>query len=555
MSKTGKKEHYRTAVYCRLSDEDYVKRREVSESIENQLAICRDYIASHPELDETGVYLDDGYTGLNYDREGYRRMMADAGQGKIDCIITKSLARLGREHAETIRLFKETFVLQQIRYIAVVDRIDFNGKIESMELPMKVVMNDQYSMETSKNIRSVFAVKAVRGEFIGAFASYGYKKDEKNKNHLVIDPPAAEVVRRIYAEFMAGKTITAIAHGLNENHILCPSEYKKQAGLRYRNNKRLEQTVYWTYGTVKKILLNENENYIGNMVQHRTEKMAYNLPRMTAVPKENWIRAEHTHEPIIEKADYELVQKWLGQRRSGMEHCQLKKALFSGMVFCGECGRCLTRSTRKDGEIFRCSTYARIGKNYCSQHLIYRFELEELVFAAIVNYVSDTLQTMNFQTERQKFLQERDVCFCHTDKNGVPKRAPEYEKDWEEQQKSMEQTYQTMLNYLSQGEIDAKDFQIFKEKYHRKKERLAVQRQEWEAEFLRNQAQKAAYDKWEAAFLRERKFQELSREMLICLIERIDVYADCHINIRFRFRAPEIPSELSHMKTATRNPF
>ena len=132
-----KKELYRTAIYCRLSDEDYNKKRDLSESIENQLAICRKYIEEKADLEEVGVYIDDGHTGLNYKRDGYIRMMEDVDDGKIDCIITKTLARLGREHAETIKLFKQTFVIKQLRYIAVVDNIDFNGLVPGMRVEVR----------------------------------------------------------------------------------------------------------------------------------------------------------------------------------------------------------------------------------------------------------------------------------------------------------------------------------------------------------------------------------------------------------------------------------
>lgn len=519
MKKKGK---YRTAIYCRLSDEDYEKKRDVSESIENQLSICRKHIEETVELEEVGVYIDDGCTGLNYDRDGYMRMMEDVEDEKIDCILTKSLARLGREHAETIKLFKETFVIKRLRYIAVLDHIDFNGRITSIDIPIKVVMNDNYSMETSNNIRSAFGAKAARGEFIGSFASYGYRKNADDRNHLVIDPPAANVVRRIYAEFIAGRDISAIAHGLNADNILCPSEYKRQNGYNYNNNRRLEKTNYWTYSTIKKILLNENENYIGNMVQHRTEKLAYNIKKLVPVPKEEWIRIENTHEAIIEKSDYDLVQKFIKQRRRHMD-CSNNVTYFAGLLFCGDCGRALTHSKRKTGKVLRCSTYSRIGVNYCTQHLIYEYELEDLVLKAIQDTISDAVKSMDLERHTQK-------------KNRLNQN--EESSKLELQLENLEMTYKKMIMNLSMEVISPEDFQIYKKEYLNRKKMVEMRKKRLQEKRICNNIYINEYQKWLENFLKYREIKELSREMLVNLIERIDVYEDKKINITFRFKKP-----------------
>lgn len=521
--KAKRTEKYRAAIYCRLSDEDYQKKKDVSESIENQLAICREYLGRQGDIIEAGIYMDDGHTGLNYNRDGYIQMMADVDLGKIDCIITKSLARLGREHSETIRLFKETFVLKRVRYIAVVDNIDFNGRITSIDIPIKVVMNDNYSMETSKNIRSAFMVKANRGEFIGSFASYGYKKDEKDKNRLVIDPVAAEVVRRIYAEFISGKDISSIVHGLNDNHIPCPSEYKKLEGMNYCNNRKLDKTNYWTYSTVKKILLNENENYIGNMVQHRSEKLAYNIDHLVCVPESEWIRSEHTHEPIINKEDYDLVHKLIKQRWKNMD-CSQNIWKFAGLLFCGDCGRRMTRSRRKNGRILRCSTYSRIGKEYCSQHLLYEYELEDIVFEAIQNNISDALKSMDLKAVRRK-----------EQKNGINEENSKLELQLD----NLERSYKKMIMNLSLDIIDQEDFSAFKQQYNERKSFLSERKKQLQDQKNDDMMYVNEYQRWLDNFLKFREVTELSREMLVNLVDRIDIYEqddEKRIHISFRFK-------------------
>jgi DNA invertase Pin-like site-specific DNA recombinase len=516
---------YRTAIYCRLSDEDYVKKREVSESIENQLTICRQYIAHHAELQETAVYMDDGCTGLNYNREGYLQMMEAAGRGEIDCIITKTLARLGREHAETIKLFKHTFVVLQLRYIAVVDHIDFNGRIESMDIPFKVVMNDNYSLETSKNVRSAFRAKAGRGEFIGSFAPYGYQKASDDKSRLEIDPEAAAVVKRIYSEFIGGKNIMGIAHGLNDENLPCPSVYKQMKGYNYNNNRKLEKTCYWTYSTVKRILQDESEVYIGNMVQHRTEKMAYNVEQLLAVPKEEWIHTENTHEAIIDRQDHEVVQRLIRMHWKPMD-CSKNLNRFAGMVYCGDCGRSLVRTRRKDGEILRCATYARIGVKYCSQHRIYEQELADIVRGALYEHTADALAAQDFNK-----LQDME-------------NTPQYDAEagrLEAKLKNLECSYKKMLMRLSEETINEGDFYIFKEEYTRQKKiletRLAALQSRGESEKIYFDE----YQSWMADFFQYRMLGEPTREIIVNLIDKIKVYENTEtderqVEIDFRFR-------------------
>ena len=518
-------ENYRVAIYCRLSDEDYIKKRDVSESIENQLAICRAYLAVHTNMTEVAVYIDDGKTGLNYNREGYIQMMEELDTLHINCIITKTLARLGREHAETIKLFKETFVIKKLRYIAVVDNIDFNGKITSMDIPMKVVMNDYYSMETSKNVRSAFRAKAERGECIASFARYGFIKDPKNKSRLLVDPVAARVLNRIKDEFIGGKIIMEIVHGLNDDGIPCPSEYKRMQGQNYSNNRRLEKTNYWTYSTVKKILLDESEMYIGNMVQHRVEKMSYNIDKLTSVPQEEWIRKENTHEAIWTQEERELIQRMIAERRRPM-NCHKKIKLFAGVAYCGECGRALVRSRRKDGEILRCSTYARIGVNYCSQHLIYEYELEDLVLKAIQDNVNDALQNMNLEKLRIK----KEASKTDTERARLNMQLDTLEKN-----------YRKMIVNLSREVIDEEDFAIFKADYKKKKEFIENAINGLQNKKNSDTIYEDSYQKWLDTFLEYREIEELTRDVVVNLIDRINVYESDEskrVEINFRFKKP-----------------
>lgn len=241
-----------TALYCRLSRED--GDRMESDSIGNQRKLLEEYIENHPELTVAECYADDGYTGTNFQRPAFQRMLRDMESGCIRCVLVKDLSRFGRDYIETGRYLERWLPEHGVRFIAVTDNIDSARGAYDMMMPLKNLFNTQYARDISQKVKSALRAKQQRGEFIGAFASYGYCKDPRNRNRLVIDPPAAEVVRRIFALFENGTGKLRIARQLNEEGIPCPSEYKRLTGEKYRNNHRLAATTYWTYATIHRIL-------------------------------------------------------------------------------------------------------------------------------------------------------------------------------------------------------------------------------------------------------------------------------------------------------------
>ena len=258
-----------TALYCRLSRED--GDRMESDSIGNQRKLLEEYIENHPELTVAECYADDGYTGTNFQRPAFQRMLRDMESGRIRCVLVKDLSRFGRDYIETGRYLERWLPEHGVRFIAVTDNIDSDRGAYDMMMPLKNLFNTQYARDISQKVKSSLHAKQQRGEFIGAFASYGYCKDPQNHNRLVIDPPAAEVVRRIFTLFENGMGKIRIAKQLNEEGIPCPSEYKRLAGEKYRNNHRLAATTDWTYATIHRIL--QNEMYIGNMERGRDDRL------------------------------------------------------------------------------------------------------------------------------------------------------------------------------------------------------------------------------------------------------------------------------------------
>ena len=381
----------RAASYARLSRED--GDRPESDSIVNQQRIIEDYCAVSGGIEIVETYVDDGFTGTNFQRPSFRRMIRDIESGKIDCVIVKDLSRFGRDYIDTGYYLERFFPRKNVRFIAVNDHVDSSIGAYDMMLPLKNVFNTQYAKDISEKVRSAFRAKQKRGEFVGAFAPYGYKKDPNNGNHLLIDPAASEVVRRIFEMAADGYGQIRIAKILNEEQIPCPSEYKHLNGEKYTNKNRLDKTTYWTYATVHTIL--KNEVYRGNTVSNR-----YFRPTMHGkakkTPREDVIIVAHTHEAIVPDALWDCVQSIVSNHiRAADFNAPVHR--FAGLIRCGDCGRAMCRKTARGAAVFRCGSYERYGPAVCSRHSLRETELEAIVLNDLNRMLSEVrdLQRMS----------------------------------------------------------------------------------------------------------------------------------------------------------------
>lgn len=516
---------YRAAIYRRLSKEDVRKGRIESESIENQLDICRAYIANHNDIVEVEVYTDDGYTGLNYNRKDFQRMMRDVDAGKIDTIITKSLSRLGREHAETIKLFKQDFVQKGIRFIAVTDNIDFMGMISNVDIPLKVVLNDFSSMETSKNVKSAFKAKKAKGAFTGSFAPYGYKKDPLDHNHLIIDEEAAEIVRLIFRSYINGIGIRDICLMLNDMGVLSPAEYKQRNGFNYVQTRRKKKL--WTYTTVRSML--SNETYIGNVVQNRDNKIAYNLDKKVRLPKEEWIVVENKHEPIISREDFELVQKILAEHWHSRDTSKDDVTKYMGILKCGDCGYSMSKSKRSSGLIFRCGSYARFGVKMCTSHWITEKELDEIVLTEINRVIREAIDEEKIIKQTRNNIKKIEQMV-----NGEKNR-------YENALMNLEGRLRRMVINLSNEVISEEDFKIFKENYLEEKKDIEEKIKGLQTRSGNDIIYLEEYQNWIDSFIQYKGLTEITRDVLINLISEIQFFEtedELRVRIRFRFKKP-----------------
>lgn len=517
---------YRAGAYLRLSDKDlHLDPHEQSESIENQKAIILNYIEKNPDIELVDIFIDDGYTGLNYDREGFRRLMSYVDQGEINMIITKELSRLGREHAETIQLFKKDFVLKKIRYVAVIDNIDFNGRIEGLEIPFKVLINDYYSQALSNTVTNTLRTLQKKGKYVAAFTPYGYKKDPEDKHHLVVDEEAANVVRKIYQYYIDGKSIDWICRKLTADKEICPAEYKAKT-TNFKTKKTLERTNYWTYTTVWKIL--KDETYLGYVVQHRREKVAYNLQQYQRVPEPQIIKKEGMHEAIISKEEFDVVQMMMKSKRRMGEKDVEHPNLFAGIIVCADCGRSLGRV--KDHHytkwFYRCNTYARMGKQYCSCHKIYESDLKEIVLHEIRRNAIETETFQNFHYEPQ-------ALYDRTKQNNL-----ELFQRYRERLEKLESERAGMVSKLAKEILTERDFLLYKMEYENEKEQLQFKISTLKSQINDDTIINRKYREWVDKFIKHKELETLTREIVISLIDKIVIHENKVVEIQFKFKNP-----------------
>lgn len=358
-------DRFPAAGYIRLSRED--GDREESDSVMNQKKLIQSFLASREDLELEGFYVDDGFTGTNFERPGFQRMLRDIRGGKIRCVVVKDLSRFGRDYIEAGRYLERLFPEWGVRFISVIDQIDSIRKAYDLLLPIKNIFNEQYARDISEKIQATMRQKQRAGEFIGAFASYGYRKSPSDKNRLLIDPYAAGIVRRIFQMFLQGMGKQTIARTLNREGILCPAEYKAVSGQNYRNGNSPRGRAGWTYSTINSIL--HKEIYAGDMVQGTRHQQMRS--RQKRVPRENWVVVRETHEPVIDRQTWEKTQRLLGKRTR--EPGDFRENVLAGFLRCGDCGGPMVRTgwKRKDGSrgySYYCGTYKRKGGGFCSSH-------------------------------------------------------------------------------------------------------------------------------------------------------------------------------------------
>lgn len=369
----------KTAIYCRLSEEDNNKRskNDDSESIQNQKAMLIQY-AVEKNWEIYQIYSDDDYTGADRNRPAFNQLLKDAEARKFNIILCKSQSRFTRELELVERYIHDLFLRWNIRFVSVVDNADTEVKGNKKARQINGLINEWYLEDLSDNIKSVFRTKKENGLHIGSFALYGYIKDPDKKGHLIIDEEAAQVVREVFALFSQGYGKTAIARILNDREIPNPTEYKRLKGLRYAPAKSKNSTL-WRYFAISDMLV--NEMYIGNMVQGKYGSISYKSKINKPVPKEKWIKKDGTHEPIIDMELWNRVQELIKERAKPFSG-DGKTGIFANKVKCKSCGYTMRSKKCRDKHYLACGT-RNISKEACIGSFIPVERLEKTIIAEL----------------------------------------------------------------------------------------------------------------------------------------------------------------------------
>ena len=374
---------YHVALYIRLSKED--ENEGPSESVTNQKSLLDEFVKKH-RLSVYDTYIDDGWSGTNFDRPAFARMIGDIEGRKVNMVITKDLSRLGRDYIMTGHYMERFFPEKQVRYISLLDGIDTGVDSTANDItPFRAIMNDMYAKDISKKIKSVKHDKQRKGQFIGGKPVYGYKMHPSAKNQIVIDEEVAPIVRRIFSMALDGKSCRQIAAWLNTEQIPTPATY---AGL--HQGRSGPYAGMWSSERISEML--QNETYIGNMVQGRSIKISYKSQKVLRQPRERWVVVAGTHEPLIDPASYQKVQALLQSRK----HTRSRTYEFplKGLIYCQECGypmAVINRPNAKGEDVlyFVCRTYQRFTKaGVCTSHTIQ----EKTVTDAVISKMREVCQ-------------------------------------------------------------------------------------------------------------------------------------------------------------------
>lgn len=524
---------FKVAIYLRLSKEDddlscSSGAKSESNSISNQRKLIYDFMKLHPELELYDEYKDDGKSGSNFDRAEFQRMMKDIEAGKVNCVVVKDQSRFGRDYIDVGKYKEKIFPKLGVRFITINEGYDSLSATSSDDLVFTInsFVYDFYIRDISTKIRTNLTAKKQNGEYAGAFVAYGYVKDSNDKSKLVVDQFAADVVRDIFRWKIEGLSPQNIAVRLNELGIPSPAEYKKLSGSNYKTSFQTSSKAVWSHVSVRRIL--KNEIYLGVMIQGKRTTPNYKTKTVVTKAESEWLRVEGTHEAIISVRDFELVQELLRDDT----HCRagdVTVPVYAGRIYCGDCGATAVRKTvsyaGKRYVYYVCNANKH-DKTVCSRHSIREDILGQVIYQTVRHQIDLLLdvdkalrQFENLSWEKHKLkqldasieIQEEVVRKNNTLRLGI------YED-------------------LRAGLLDRSEYESLKKELAERiaEATAAIEKLNKEKREILDGVSKQ--QSWIEQFRQYENVTELTRPMVIHLIERINIFEDSNIEIVFRHR-------------------
>lgn len=521
----AKKGVYRTGIYARLSSED-----KEEDTLENQIYLLKSHVESQTDMLLTDTYVDNGFSGTNFQRPQFIRMMEDVKSGKINCIVVKDLSRLGRDYIETGNYIENVFPFLNVRFVSVTDGFDtVNGDgAEAMVVSFKNLVNDVYAKDISRKIISAFRTKQRNGEYIGLVAPFGYLKSQENKNKFVVDEQTAPVVKMIFKWYADGRGLDYITRTLNEMDIDCPRKYRHRIGItisdRYKDSR-------WGRSAVKTILT--NRAYIGDMVQGKVKQELCNNMCRQYVDKEEWIIVENTHEAVIERDLFfnvqELIEKKSREQAERREKSGIRghkeENFLRGYLRCGCCGKSFNLSqTMRAGKITRqyyCSGYQTLRSAFCMNK-------DRINKEVVEQTVQETIQSCVLQLTDEKVWKDRVVPEKSLDEE---KRIAQIDREICRLSVKMADLYRD----TAEGVLDDSDYLLFKSDFTKRKEVLEAERKQLLAAVEKSKKKPEGVSA--ADYLKKcRRSGKLTRQMVETFVDGVKIYGRDRIEVQLLCR-------------------
>lgn len=524
---------FKVAIYLRLSKEDddlscSSGAKSESNSISNQRKLIYDFMKSHPELELYDEYKDDGKSGSNFDRAEFQRMMKDIEAGKVNCVVVKDQSRFGRDYIDVGKYKEKIFPKLGVRFITINEGYDSLSATSSDDLAFTInsFVYDFYIRDISTKIRTNLTAKKQNGEYAGAFVAYGYVKDSNDKSKLVVDQFAADVVRDIFRWKIEGLNPQNIAVRLNELGIPSPAEYKKLSGSNYKTSFQTSSKAVWNHVSVRRIL--KNEIYLGVMIQGKRTTPNYKTKTVVTKAESEWLRVEGTHEAIISVRDFELVQELLRDDT----HCRagdVTVPVYAGRIYCGDCGATAVRKTvsyaGKRYVYYVCNANKH-DKTVCSRHSIREDILGQVIYQTVRHQIDLLLDVDKALRQFENLSWEKH-------------KLKQLDASIEIQEEVVRKNNTLRLGIYEDLRADLLD----RSEYESLKKELAERIAEATAAIEKLNKEKreildgvSKQQSWIEQFRQYENVTELTRPMVIHLIERINIFEDSNIEIVFRHR-------------------
>ena len=524
---------YQAGGYVRLSVEDSGKPG--ADTIINQRELIQSYIDSQPDMQFCGLYCDNGRTGTNFDRPEFERLMEDVRSGKVDCIVVKDLSRFGRNYRETGSYLERIFPLLDVRFIAVNDNFDTLTAERSQDgyiVPLKNIINEVYSKDISRKLLPVFAAKQQNGEFIGAWAIYGYQKCADDHHRIEPDRSIAPIIREIFQWRFSGMSYQNIARRLNERNIPSPARYHYLKGT--VKSERYASAV-WNVCSVKNVL--SSEVYLGHTVQGRKRSGFSEGRKPYRVPKSEWVIVRNTHEPLVDEETFQAVQQMAEKARAAYHERQGKydalgttPNMLRKLVYCADCKRPLVRYKNVNG-----STGRRYYVYICQSHFNDPASCPKKYFheAKLIEILWDTLQREIALAEN---LDKRVRQYSKSPKAASREAAVKREIAAAKQALSRaEMLYDSLYQNYAGKLMSEREYTELKGQYRSDMERAQARLDELEQR-QKDEQRQTVENPWLTACGRFKEEQALTQAMAHALIERVEIDADDHVSITLRYR-------------------